>query len=153
MYHRRCSPAPFSGCFVHPLHYLLAKKHAFGAEIATRDFAICITLLFSGCFVHPLHYLLAENHAFGATIATRIFAIYIPLHPFGVLGREFLHLQCAILHVEVHESHFGILPILGHLLVFHSWASAISWILPFQADFYPYMTFWPKCCAQQISLN
>ena len=78
------------------LRCTLAENHAFGATIATRDFAICITLLFSGCFVHPLHYLLAENHAFGATIATRIFAIYIPLHPFGVLGREFLHLQCAI---------------------------------------------------------
>ena len=76
--------------------------HAFGAEIATRHFTIYFTLLFSGCFVHPLHYFLANLYAESSTIATRDFAIYIPLYPFGVLGRGFLHLQCAILHVEVH---------------------------------------------------
>ena len=32
--------------FVHPLHYLLAEMHGFGATIATRIFTNYITLLF-----------------------------------------------------------------------------------------------------------
>ena len=111
MYHRRCSPAPFSGrfcgsvcitrlfsgCFVHPhdifasLHYLLAEMHGFGATIATRIFAIYITLLFSsGCFVHP-HDILAEMHAQKHSIATRHFTIYFTRRHFQAV---FVHPVC-----------------------------------------------------------